>query len=356
MIRVPRALSAVFLGASLAGSPSPALNAQSPPVSGTWVGSYLCAQGETGLRLTIQNPHGDALTATFAFYPLASSNAGLSSGSFAMTGSYYGSRVSLQQAHWINQPLGYVMVGLQGQVSAASFTGSVIGPGCSTFLASRATSYAAPPRVAVEASGFSQNVISSSTDISYGIELKNESLAMDAYGITVRTSFIDKYARSVATDSNTLIGIPAGKVFYYGGFVQSNVSLTVAAMHVNVQVDATQPKALVLPPVRGLNVSAATLGPAVTGQFTNPYHTQLPSDAVVYAVFIDANGKIVGGGQEPTQAQVQPGATVSFSVPAVLSSDMSDTVGASVDPCMWVEAVVDQCPVKLPPVALSPGY
>jgi hypothetical protein len=86
-------------------------------------------------------------------YPLASSNAGLASGSFAMTGSYYGSRVSLQQAHRINQPLGYVMVGLQGQVSAASFTGSVIGPGCSTFRVSRATSYAAPPRVAVEASG-----------------------------------------------------------------------------------------------------------------------------------------------------------------------------------------------------------
>ena len=162
----------------------------------------------------------------------------------------------------------------------------------------------------------------------------------------------------MATDSNTLIGIPAGKVFYYGGFVQSNVSLTAAAMHVNVQVDATQPKGLVLPPVRGVNVSAATLGPAVTGQFTNPYHAQLPSDAVVYAVFIDADGKIVGGGQEPTEAQVQPGATVSFSVPAVLSSDMSDTVGAkaSVDPCMWVEAVADQCPVKLPPVALSPDY
>ena len=144
MIRVARALSAVFLGATFGRLAQPGVDSEGPPVSGTWVGSYLCAQGETGLRLTIQNPHGDALTATFAFYPLASSNAGLASGSFAMTGSYYGSRVSLQQAHWINQPLGYVMVGLQGQVSAASFTGSVIGPGCSTFLVSRATSYAAP--------------------------------------------------------------------------------------------------------------------------------------------------------------------------------------------------------------------
>ena len=150
------------------------------------------------------------------------------------------------------------------------------GPGCSTFLVSRATSYAAPPRVAVEASGFSQNLTSSSTDISYGIEVKNESLAMDAYGITIRTSFVDKYARSVATDSNTLIGIPAGKVFYYGGFVQSNVSLTVAAMHVNVQVDATQPKGVVLPPVKGVNLSAATLGPAVTGQLTRPLPRPAP--------------------------------------------------------------------------------
>jgi hypothetical protein len=87
-------------------------------------------------------------------------------------------------------------------------------------------------------------------------------------------------------------------------------------------VDATQPKGLVLPPVRGVNVSATTFGPAVTGQFTNPYHAQLPSHAVVYAVFINANGKIVAGGQQPTQAQVLPGATVSSSVPVDLLSDI----------------------------------
>jgi hypothetical protein len=56
-----------------------------------------------------------------------------------MTGSYQGNSVALTQAHWIHQPLGYVMVSLQGQVSGADLSGSIIGPGCSTFSVSRVT-------------------------------------------------------------------------------------------------------------------------------------------------------------------------------------------------------------------------
>ncbi len=352
--RLTVGISAFLIGAGFFSSSIPPLSAQGSPVSGTWVGGYSCGQGSTGLRLTIQNPQGSLLTATFAFYPV-STNAGAASGSFAMTGSYQGNRVTLRSAHWIHQPFGYEMVSLQGQVSGAELGGSIIGPGCSTFSVSRPT----PARVAVVTSGFSQKTIASSTDISFGVELKNESLAVDAFGISVTATFVDKYGRSVASESHSLTGIPAGKVFYYGGFVQSNISLAVAAMHIAVTATVTEPKKLVLPPVSDVRVTSATLGEDVTGQLTNPYRTPLPSDADVYAVFVDANGKIVGGAQNLAQAQVEPGATVSFSFseyppPEIVSAK------ASVDPCDWEEASFegDQCPLTLPsvPIGQVPGY
>ena len=36
---------------------------------------------------------------------------------------------------------------------------------------------------------------------------------MDAFGIAVTATFVDKYGRSVATENHNLTGIPAGKVF-----------------------------------------------------------------------------------------------------------------------------------------------
>ncbi len=97
----------------------------------------------------------------------------------------------------------------------------------------------------------------------------------------------------------------------------------------------------------------------MTGQLTNPYRTPLPSDADVYAGFVDANGKIVGGAQDLAEAQVEPGATVSFSFsgyppPQIVSAKASE------DLCEWVSASVEgeACPLKLPPVEISqvPGY
>ena len=72
-------------------------------------------------------------------------------------------------------------------------------------------------------SGFSQKPSGSGTGISFRVELKNDSLAMEAFGIAVTATFVNKYGRSVATENHNLTGIPAGKVFYYASFVQSTL-------------------------------------------------------------------------------------------------------------------------------------
>jgi murein DD-endopeptidase MepM/ murein hydrolase activator NlpD len=114
----------------------------SPPsqaaiLAGTWVGTYSCIQGETGLRLIIRAGSGNSLQAEFVFYPIPT-NPTVPSGSFAMTGSYSDANVALKQDHWINQPAGYLMVDLSGKLltsTVPSLVGTVSGsvPGCTNF-------------------------------------------------------------------------------------------------------------------------------------------------------------------------------------------------------------------------------
>jgi hypothetical protein len=106
---------------------------------GTWIGTYRCGQGQTGLRLVVTGDDPDSLAAAFRFFPVAD-NPGVPSGSFAMTGSRSGRDVRLRQSAWIDQPPGYVMVDLVGELTddGERFAGTVQGAGCTTFALRRA--------------------------------------------------------------------------------------------------------------------------------------------------------------------------------------------------------------------------
>ncbi|MCW2938408.1 MAG: serine/threonine protein kinase [Actinomycetia bacterium] len=105
-------------------------------IAGTWTGSYFCSQGRTGLRLVITSDSGDAVAATFSFFPLPS-NPNVPSGSYAMTGTYTAIGLSLKQDHWIDQPSGYEMVDLVAPPieggNTLSGTVEAAGRGCTTF-------------------------------------------------------------------------------------------------------------------------------------------------------------------------------------------------------------------------------
>jgi hypothetical protein len=124
-------------------SPEPAGRTASEPVPvvGEWRGSYYCNQGQTGLTLTVSGT-ADDLVATFAFYPVPG-NPEVPRGSFAMAGSYVGTRLELFGDHWIEQPDDYLMVGLLAEVTDRSpgiITGTVTSEsptGCSTFTVAR---------------------------------------------------------------------------------------------------------------------------------------------------------------------------------------------------------------------------
>jgi hypothetical protein len=105
-------------------------------------GYYVCAQGRTELTLVIEDLAGTDVSAIFEFdYPGGGGGHAPASGSFRMHGSVDASTgaLHLDGDRWLEQPDGYAMVSLLGTVSkSGSITGTVKGPGCSSF-------YLAPP-------------------------------------------------------------------------------------------------------------------------------------------------------------------------------------------------------------------
>ena len=100
-----------------------------------WNGRYECAQGITGLSLTLDLQVGGIATAVFDFGPVPE-NPSIPSGRYLMTGSFLegrdGTSLMLSPDRWIAQPPGYVMVGLTASIdpSARSMTGRIANPGC----------------------------------------------------------------------------------------------------------------------------------------------------------------------------------------------------------------------------------
>ena len=94
--------------------------ASAQEITGDWTGRYICNQGVTALHLIIQNAgKPGAIVATFSFGP-PPENPEVPKGTYVMRGKYdrAAQRVMLTGERWIKQPDGYVMVGLDGRMSA----------------------------------------------------------------------------------------------------------------------------------------------------------------------------------------------------------------------------------------------
>ena len=96
-------------------------HSQAPPaaIAGEWTGKYICGQGITRLDLEIEQKAGNNLAATFSFGPLPE-NPDVPTGRYAMTGTWDPMlrRVQLEGVKWIEYPQNYIMVGLDGRMTA----------------------------------------------------------------------------------------------------------------------------------------------------------------------------------------------------------------------------------------------
>jgi serine/threonine-protein kinase len=142
MTKAAIAAGIVIAGAAAGTAVAVARSHHAPTLAGTWTGTYVCSQGETGLRLVIQTGSGGALTARFNFYAVPA-NPRVPSGSYTMTGTSSAAGIHLTPGHWIHQPAGYEMVDLSGPAPRNGGTllrGTVTTPGCTTFSVTKSAS------------------------------------------------------------------------------------------------------------------------------------------------------------------------------------------------------------------------
>lgn len=145
-------LPAALMVLALLAEPAMPAAAQSPPsrsVLGPWVGTYVCAQGLTGLTLSITEATPTQARALFHFYA-DPRNPRVPTGCFTMSGTYEPStgRLQLKGGDWLLRPAGYHVVSFDGHVDAAGrrFTGKVGGASaCKQFDLARTASPSPPP-------------------------------------------------------------------------------------------------------------------------------------------------------------------------------------------------------------------
>jgi hypothetical protein len=127
--------------ALLAGSPAAARPlASADDWIGIWRGSYVCAQGVTGLFLTVKRLETGDVAAVFRFFAVPE-NPAVPSGEFDMAGTPGAetNHLDLYPRQWIVRPPNFVMVALDGDYDEATgnYAGEVHGPGCSRFILRR---------------------------------------------------------------------------------------------------------------------------------------------------------------------------------------------------------------------------
>lgn len=120
-------------------------------LAGRWQGTYYCAQGLTGVTLTIRGDDQQA-EALFHFYPVPQ-NPNVPVGCYTMRG-YVDTATdtvhldSDDKTDWILRPPTYVTVNFRGRFSEGRqrITGRVEGPACSTFTLRRLEEAPSAPR------------------------------------------------------------------------------------------------------------------------------------------------------------------------------------------------------------------
>ncbi|MCB8874636.1 hypothetical protein [Acidisoma silvae] len=110
-----------------------------------WSGAYHCAQGATGLTLTLLVQPDGGTVGLFEFYPV-SANPAVPTGCFDMAGMMdRNHHLVLAPGAWRRRPDNYVTVGLTGDETAGDhLVGTIQGPGCTTFALTRQTTPTQP--------------------------------------------------------------------------------------------------------------------------------------------------------------------------------------------------------------------
>lgn len=115
----------LVLGGCVQNQPLIVNKVDASSLDGVWSGEYTCAQGITGLKLTLDGTPDGQVSGTFEFHPVAR-NPKLPTGSFTVRGTLDSAgRLKLNPDRWVKQVAGWNMVSLDGRLQGRQFEGVV---------------------------------------------------------------------------------------------------------------------------------------------------------------------------------------------------------------------------------------
>lgn len=193
---------------------------------------------------------------------------------------------------------------------------------------------AAPARVVIKKSGFSQRVRSTSREVSYGVVLSNPSPEKDALEVSVIINFVDSTNRVVATQAESIPAIGSNTDFYLGGSTTIPDSTPVSTLEIVTRIGSQDMATKLGPATADVLVQGAVYDPgwvgAVVGQIVNDNPTMLLASASVFTVVFDASGAVIGGGKGySTTGGLLPGVRAYFSASSGVSSIPVDRAAAA---------------------------
>jgi hypothetical protein len=192
---------------------------------------------------------------------------------------------------------------------------------------------AAPARVLVRKSGFSQRVRFNSRDVSYGIVLANPSPENDALDVAVVVNFVDATNRVVATDTPRVGGVSAGSEYYLGGSTTIPDASPVSKLEIVTRIGSQAPRRKLGPSTSDVLVQESRYDVgwvgAVVGQVLNDHPTMLLGSAQVSTVVFDSGGNVIGGGTGFSTGGLLPGVRAYFSASMGVSSIPQDRVAVA---------------------------
>jgi hypothetical protein len=192
---------------------------------------------------------------------------------------------------------------------------------------------AAPAKVIVKKSGFSQRVRYNSREVSYGIVLGNSSPENDALDVAIVVNFVDATNRVVATDTPRVGGVSAGSEYYLGGSATIPDASPVSKLEIVTRIGSQAPKRKLGPSTSGVLVQeslfdAGWVG-AVVGQVENDHPTMLLASAQVSTVVFDSGGNVIGGGTGFSTGGLLPGVRAYFSASMGVGAIPQDRVAGA---------------------------
>lgn len=168
------------------------------------------------------------------------------------------------------------------------------------------------PKIIVERTGFSQrmNPKTNSSDVSFGLQLRNDRTRVDAVSLAVLVNLVDADNRVLASDHLRLGRIPAGATVYTGDQISHLVMLQVD----RVEVVAVQAISMAIQPATPPLISDILITPDRDG-FVDKIYAQLLNQSPLAlqggelgTVVLNSDGDIIGGARGIVQGPISLGA------------------------------------------------